>query len=74
MVTTSIAENTKRIIARKGLKHRAVAEKAGFSEKQFSAILCRRRIVKDVDVVAIANALEVTPNELFGIDTAQGGA
>ena len=32
-----IAANTKRIIADKGLKQRAVAAKAGFSEKQLSA-------------------------------------
>lgn len=69
MVKSIIAENTKRIIAERGLKHRAVAKKAGFDEKQFSALLNHRRIIKDVDVEAIANALEVTPNELFARDT-----
>lgn len=68
MINSAIAENTKRIIATKGLKNRAVAEKSGFSDQQFSAILNNRRIVKDIDVIAIANALEVTPNELFGIN------
>jgi len=62
-----IAENAKRIIADKGLKQRAVAEKAGYSQQQFSAMMCNRRIVQDTDVMAIANALNVTPNELFGI-------
>lgn len=61
-----IAENTRRIIARKGLKNKAVAVRAGLSEKQLSALLNHRRIIRDTDVVALANALEVTPNDLFG--------
>ena len=66
MRTSVVAENTKRIIRERGLKHRAVAEWAGIPEKQFSALLNGRKIVKDTDVAAIANALSVTPNELFG--------
>jgi DNA-binding Xre family transcriptional regulator len=41
-----IAANTKRIIADKGLKQRAVAAKAGFSEKQFSALMTGRKIIR----------------------------
>ncbi len=67
MYKSIIAENTRRIIASKGLKNYAVAHRAGFSDKQFSALLNHRKIVKDVDVAAIANALDVTPNDLFGI-------
>lgn len=66
MNKSTIAENTKRIISQRGLKNRAVALRAGFSEQQFSAILHCRRVIKAADVIAIANALEVTPNELFG--------
>ena len=62
-----VSENIRNIIAEKGLKNKAVAQRAGFSEKQFSALMNGRRTIKDVDVVAIANALDVTPNELFGI-------
>nr|WP_300168403.1 helix-turn-helix transcriptional regulator [uncultured Flavonifractor sp.] len=72
MSQTGIIENTRRIIEKKGMKHRAVAERAGFSEKQFSALLNRRKIIKDTDVIAIANALEVTPNELFGLTNLPG--
>lgn len=61
-----IVTNTRRIIADKGLKQRAVAAKAGFSEKQFSALMTGRRIIKDTDVMAIAIALDATPNDLFG--------
>ncbi len=66
-----IAANTKRIIADKGLKQRAVAAKAGFSEKQFSALMTGRRIIKDTDVMAIATALGATPNDLFGFSEGQ---
>lgn len=66
MGASIIATNTKRIIANKGLKQRVVAAKAGFSEKQFSALMTGRRIIKDVDVMAIAIALDATPNDLFG--------
>lgn len=65
MIQTAIADNTRRIIVERGLKHCAVAEKAGFSKNQFSAILNKRRVVRDTDVIAIAKALGVTPNELF---------
>jgi len=67
MYKSIVADNAKRIIADKGLKKVAAAYKAGLSEKQFSALLNHRKIAKDTDIIAIANALEVTPNELFGI-------
>lgn len=70
MIQSNIAENTKRIIERRGLKNKAIAQRAGFSIQQFSAMLNHRRVIKDVDVIAIANALDVTPNDLFG-DTAK---
>ena len=65
-----VANNTRRIIESRGLKHKVVAKRAGFSERQFSAILTGRRVIKDVDVAAIANALEVSPNTLFGLPDA----
>lgn len=67
MSISVVAKNTKRLIASKGLKNKSVASKAGYSEKQFSALLNNRCIIKDSDIAAIANALEVTPNEIFGI-------
>ena len=50
VTSSTVADNTRRIIAEKGLKNGAVAVRAGYSEKQFSAILCKRRAVKDVDI------------------------
>ena len=71
MSNSIVAKNTKRIIEARGLKKSAVAIQAGFSVQQFSAILNNRKIVKDTDIIAIANALCVTPNELFGLNTNQ---
>lgn len=72
MYDSVIAKNARRIINEKGFKQRAIAEKAGFSEQQLSALLNGRRIMKDVDVAAIANVLGVTPNDLFGIASEAG--
>ena len=65
MEESIIATNARRIISARGLKNRAVAERAGYSEQQFSAMLNHRRIIKDVDVIAIARALEVSAGDLF---------
>lgn len=63
----SVAKNIKEIILRKGLKQKSVAEKAGFSEKDFSAMLTNRKIIKVSEIVNISKALGVTPNELYGL-------
>lgn len=65
MAKTKLSENVRKVIAEKGLKHKAVAERIGRTEQQFSAMLNGRRIVRDCDVVAIADALGVTPNDLL---------
>ncbi len=63
-----VARNTKSIIMAKGLKQCVVAKKAGYKAKDFSAMLCGRKIIRDNDVWNISQALEVTPNDLFNID------
>lgn len=68
MIVSVVAKNARQIMKDRGLKHGAVAEKAGFSAKQFSALMTGRRVIKDTDVVALANALDVSPNTLFGIE------
>lgn len=65
MHTSVIADNTKRIISEKGMKHKAIAAKIGMSEKQFSNLLNGRKIIRDTDIEALSVALNVTPNELF---------
>ena len=67
----SVAENTKAIMNEKGLKHKSVAEKAGYSVQQFSNMLNGRKNILDIDVWRIACALGVLPKELFGIKTSE---
>lgn len=61
--TVPLAVN--RIIGERGLKQRAVAEMAGMSNQMLSDMLNGRRLIKARDVLALAKALDVTPNDLF---------
>ena len=57
------------IIKEKGLRKSYVANKAGYSTQQFSGILNGRRKVTYDDIIRISKVLNVTPNDLFGIQT-----
>lgn len=65
MIESVTARRIGELIERKGLKHRAVAKAAGYSEMQLSAMLHGRRNIRDVDILAIAKALDVGVAELF---------
>lgn len=67
MYKSIVAENVKRIISEKCFSKGAIAKKAGYDTNKFSNMLHGRKIITDVDVINIANALEVEPNELYGI-------
>ena len=62
-----IAQNAKRLIRKKCFNQAAVAERAGYNYKTFNNMLNGRKVITDSDVARIANALEVEPNELYGI-------
>ena len=62
-----VSENIALIIDEAGLKQKAVAHKAGLSVQTFNDMLNGRRIIKVADVKAIADALGVEPNDLYGI-------
>lgn len=64
-----VANNTRAFLQNLGLKQKAVAKKAGYTENQFSALLCGRKKMCSEDVIKIANALGITPNDLYGIET-----
>ena len=70
-----IITNTKKIIHERGIKQKVVAEKAGYTAQQFSNMLNERKIIECGDVLRISAALDVTPNDLFGITSSnQKGA
>lgn len=72
MYKSVVAENVRRIIEERCLSKGAIGRKAGYDNKKFSNMLNGRKIITDVDVMNIANALEVEPNELYGIKEAEG--
>ena len=56
-----------KVIFEKGLKKNIVANKIGLTPQQFSDMLNGRRTIKSADIIPICEALEITPNELYGI-------
>lgn len=68
---SATAENIKVLIEKKCFKQSSVARKAGYSVKTFNNMLNGRKLITDIDVVKIAEALGVSPNELFGIKETQ---
>lgn len=59
---------TKKIIHERGIKQKVIAEKAGYTAQQFSNMLNGRKIIESTDVLRISAVLNVTPNDLFGIE------
>lgn len=55
------------LIKDRGMKQKAVAERSGLSQQELCDMLNGRRIIKVCDIVAIANALNAQPNDLFKI-------
>lgn len=75
MVQSDVAVNVKKILKEKGLIQKSVAQRAGFPENQFCAMLNGRKLILANYLPAIARALGVTPNELFNIhDDSQNSA
>lgn len=71
MNSQNLINNIKKIIEARGLKQRVVAEKAGFNEKEFSNMLRDRKTMKAEYILPIAEALEVTPNEIYGLPSSK---
>lgn len=60
-----VAIGIKHLITERGLIQRAVAERAGYTEQQFSDMLNDRKTIKAVDIVPISKALGVTVQDVF---------
>lgn len=64
-----VTANVKKLIATRGIKQKYIAQKMGLSEPEFSNIMNGRKILKPEIVPLLCDALDVTPNELFGYNT-----
>lgn len=63
-----IISNIKAIMAEKGMKQVAVAERSGFTPQEFSHLLNdRRKLLRIEHMPVIADALGVSLEKLFGI-------
>lgn len=60
-----VVNNIKRIIREKGFRKKYIAERAGFSEQQFSYILNGRKVLRVEYLLPIASALGIEIGELF---------
>ena len=64
----TILERVNDVIHVKGYKQCAVAERAGFSPKEFNDLIKGRKTFKAEYVKPICAALDVSPNVLFGFE------
>ncbi len=62
-----VVQNIRRIMTEKGLKQKYVADKSEFSEQEFSNMLNGRKRIDVSYINRICFALNVQPNDLFGI-------
>ena len=68
-----IRQRIKDCINEKGLKQYGVANKAGFSQKQFSAMMTGRRKIYAVDLSPICAALNVKVEEFIKPELTKAG-
>lgn len=62
-----VAPNVEAIIVKKCLKQSAIAERAGYTRQQLNSMLKGRKVMKDTDILRIAEALGVGVDTLFKI-------
>ena len=60
-----VPEAIEQIIIQKGMKKCVVAERAGMSAQMLTDIFANRRLIKMCDIVALARALNCSPNDFF---------
>lgn len=57
------------ILAKRGLKQKYVAEKAGYKDSSvITEMINNRRIIKPIDIIKLSAAIGIEPNDLFDPD------
>lgn len=67
MMTAQVLANIREILHKQGRKQKYLGEQLGMTEKATSELLNGTRVMRLDDLATIAEALDVTPNDLFGI-------
>lgn len=60
-----VIKNIRTAIEKSGLKQKAVAERAGLTDRQLSDILCFRKRLSTEDIPNICTAIGAEPNDIF---------
>ena len=61
----SVAAGIEKLIKEHGLIQRNIAAKAGFTEQQFSDMLCGRKVIRADYLVPIAQAMRVSIQDIY---------
>lgn len=64
-INGNVPDNVKQIANKRGLKLLYIASNADIPQKTFYNMMNHKTIMRIPDIVAISNAISVTPNELF---------
>ena len=70
-MNSPVAENIEKICNEKGFRQGFIAEKAGIQPKRYSDMINGRCIIKPFQIWKIANALDVTVNDIFGLTNSE---
>ena len=65
MTKDPIAAGIQHIMNERGLIQRAVAQRAGYTQQQFSDMMNDRKTIKATDIVPISRALGVSIQEVY---------
>lgn len=66
-LNSSVPDNLKRILKRKGMKQSVFSKALGIPRQRITDIISGRRLVYPSEIMQMAKALDVSPNELFGM-------
>ena len=69
----SVAAGINRIINERGYVQRTIAMKSGFSEQQFSDMICGRKVIRADYLIPIARAMHVSIQDIYDAGEGQGG-
>ena len=69
-----VADRINSLIQERGLKQKAVAERAKLTAQTLNDMLNGRRVIKMSDAHNLCKALNVTPNELFAAEEERDSA
>ena len=62
---TPLAQEIRKLMEKKGLQEKEIAEKVGYTSKELSDMLNGQKLIRACDIPRLAYALKVTANEIY---------